>query len=98
MIVGDVMRLFFQGLENKFKAGVVTPGDSNASEVFEKGGEKSGRFRRGFLFQGLKRGAAQILGNLVGPKRFDDWRELVQACADDAPHGALGVVDTPRVI
>ena len=68
MIVGYVMGLFFQGIENKFKAGVVPSRYGNAPKVFEKSGEQRGSFRRGFLFQGLQSGAAQILGNLIGPK------------------------------
>ncbi len=58
MIVGDIIRLFLQGIENKFKAGIVAPGYGNAPEVFEKSGEQSGSFRRRLLFQSLQRGAA----------------------------------------
>src|SRR6266478_3263290 len=98
MIVGDIVRRLFERIENVFKAGVVAANDGDAPEIFQESREQSGSFRRGFLLERLERTAAQVLGNLIGPERFDDGGKLIEASSDGAPDGSFCAVDAPRVI
>lgn len=58
VIVGHIVRLFFQGIQNRFKAGVVAANNSNAPEILEESGKQGRGFRLGFLLQSFERAAA----------------------------------------
>ncbi len=58
MIVSDIVRFFFQGAENGFKAGIVAASNRDAPEMFQESGKQSGGFRLGFLLESLESSAA----------------------------------------
>ena len=68
MIVGNIVRRLFERVENTFKPSVVAANNSDTPEIFQESREQRGSFWRGFLLKRLERAAAQILGNLIGPK------------------------------
>jgi hypothetical protein len=53
VIVSDVVRSFFEGVENRFEAGEIAASNRDASEIFEEGGEQRGSFWSGFFLEGF---------------------------------------------
>src|SRR5260370_30281047 len=98
MIVGDIVRRLFERIENVFKTSVVAASHGDAPEIFQESREQSGSFRRGFLLERLERAAAQVLGNLIGPERFDDGGKLIEAGSDGPPAPSLWPVAAPPVL
>ncbi len=80
------------------KPGEIAARYGYASQRLEKGRQQRGRFRNRFLFQRFHRSAAQILRQLIGPERFDNWRHFIQARRHRPPRGSIFVFYAARIV
>ena len=98
MIVLLVLRNALEPAQDRFETRIVGPIHGNVAERFDKGGEQSRGFRSRLRVQSFHGATAQIFRQLIGPERFDDGGQLVEAGGNGAPCRRVRVFETARII
>ena len=93
-----IPRNAFQPGQNGFETGIIAAAYGNAPQGFHESCQQCCGFWSRFRKQRSHRPPAEVLRQLIGPKRFDDGREFVKSRRDGTPRCHIGKPELPCVI